>query len=218
MDGSVVTIGRNDGGSTSGDSASDGDSGKAIELFALVAYLPEALSEFLSRIRRDLDPHFLGKPHLTLLPPRLLSSTWEQAWAELQPAIAASSPVDVGLGDVETFLASQVVYVALSKGYLAVETLHGLLNAGCASCRELWPYHPHVTLAHGFFSENLADAAKNAQHRWSEYSGERGFTIDRLTWVKTTIVPGVNERGTRSLVASDSMWVDLAESKLATRI
>lgn len=218
MEGSVVTIGRADGGNTSGDHASGGDSGRAIEFFALVAYLPEALSEFLSGLRQELDPRFRGKPHLTVLPPRPLKFPWDEAWAELRPAIAASPRVAVELGDVETFTASQVVYLALRTGHAAVQTLHELLNAGCAGCGEAWPYHPHITLAHGSFAASFADATQNAQRWWSEYNGEREFTVDRLTWVKTTIVPGVNDRGTRSLVASDSAWVDLAESELAARI
>jgi 2'-5' RNA ligase len=218
MDGSVVTVGSADGGSSSSDRSSSDGSSRAIEFFALVAYLPEPLSEFLSSLRRDLDPRFQGKPHLTILPPRPLRSTWEEAWAELRPAIRGSRPIAVELGDVEVFSESQVVYLALREGYAAIEGLHKLLNAGCASCGEAWPYHPHITLAHGFFAENFADAAKNAQRRWAAYRGERGCTIDRLTWVRTTIVPGVSERGTRSLVASDSAWVDLAESELLARI
>jgi len=218
MEGSVVTIGNADGGNTSGDHAPGDGSGRAIEFFALVAYLPEALSEFLSALRHDLDPRFCGKPHLTILPPRPLKFPWDEAWAELRPAIAASPRVAVELGDVETFAASQVVYLALRKGHAAVQTLHQQLNSGCAGCGEAWPYHPHITLAHGSTGENLVDAAQNARRRWSEYGGERDFIIERLTWVKTTIVPGVNDRGTRSLVASDSAWVDLAESELAARV
>jgi 2'-5' RNA ligase len=216
MDGSVVTVGNADGGGTSGECGSSHDSSRATEFFALVSYLPRALSEFLSNLRHDLDPRFLGKPHLTILPPRPLQFPWNQAWAELRPAIEASPRFAVELGDVETFNASQVVYLALRKGQGAVETLHELLNAGCAGCGESWPYHPHVTLAHGSFGEKFGDAATDAQRRWNDYSGERGFTVDRLTWVKTTIVPGVNDRGTRSMVASDSAWVDLAESELSS--
>jgi 2'-5' RNA ligase len=218
MDGSVVTVGNADGGDTSGECGSSSDSGKAIEFFALVSYLPEVLSEFLSSLRHDLDPRFLGKPHLTILPPRPLKFPWDQAWAELRPAIAASPRVAVELGDVETFSKSQVVYLALRKGQAAVETLHKLLNTGCAECGESWPFHPHITLAHGSFGEKFAEAAVYAQRRWSEYSGQREFTMDRLTWVKTTIVPGVNDRGTRSMVASDSAWVDLAETELSAQV
>lgn len=218
MDGSVVTVSSADNGSSSSDRSSSDGSSRAIEFFALVAYLPEPLSEFLSSLRHDLDPRFRGKPHLTILPPRPLKSTWEEAWTELRPAIRGSRPIAVELGDVEVFGESQVVYLSLREGYAAIEGLHKVLNAGCAGCGEAWPYHPHITLAHGNLAENFADAAKNAQRRWTAYRGERGCTIDRLTWVRTTIVPGVSERGTRSLVASDSAWVDLAESELLARI
>ena len=206
MDGRVVTVGSADGGSSNG----------TIDFFALVVYLPEPLSEFLSALRRDLDPRFCGKPHLTILPPRPLLSPWNEAWAELKPAICNSHPFHVELGNVETFDASRVVYLSLREGFPAVEALHRLLNMGCTNCgQEAWPYHPHITLAHKSLAENFLDAAADAQRRWIEYRGDRGFLVDRLTWVKTTIVPGVNEPGTRSLVASDSAWVDLAESELA---
>ena len=208
MDGSVVTVGSADGGSSSG----------TIEFFALVTYLPEPLSEFLSSLRQELDPRFRGKPHLTILPPRLLASSWDEAWAELRPNITKSHPFPVTLGDAETFDASRVVYLALRNGFTAVQALHDVLNSGCANCGEAWPFHPHITLAHKLASENFAEAAETARKKWSAYNGDRGFAVDRLTWVKTTIVPGVSDRGTRSLVASDSEWVDLADSELSARI
>ena len=208
MNGSVVTVGNADGGSSSG----------TIEFFALVAYLPEPLSEFLSSLRQELDPRFRGKPHLTILPPRLLTYSWKEAWAELRPSITKSHPFPVSLGNVETFDASRVVYLALRDGFTAAQALHDVLNSGCASCGEAWPFHPHITLAHKLPTENFGEAAESARKRWNEYKPDRGFTVDRLTWVKTIIVPGVSDRGTRSLVASDSEWVDLAESELSARV
>ena len=168
---------------------------------------------------RTLILGFRGKPHLTILPPRALKTPWDKAWAELRPSIAQSHPVAVQLGNVDKFDASRVVFLSLREGYVAVEALHKRLNVGCARCgEEAWPFHPHVTLAHKSSAENFAEAAETAKNRWSEYHRERSFMVDRLTWVKTTIVPGVSERGTRSLVASDSEWVDLAESELSARV
>src|SRR6516164_3833575 len=157
MDGLVVTVGDADGGSPSG----------TIDFFALVAYLPEPLSEFLSSLRQDLDPRFTGKPHLTILPPRPLSLPWGEAWAELRPTIAKSHPLRVTLSDVETFEASSVVYLALCDGY------NDVLNSGCANCGEAWPFHPHITLAHKSAAENFSEAAESARRRWREYDGER---------------------------------------------
>jgi 2'-5' RNA ligase len=213
MDGPVVTV----DGSSSGDRTSSEGSGGAIDLFALVVYLPDPLSSFLSHLRHDLDPRFQGRPHLTILPPRPLPSSWEQAWSELKVAIHSSQPVEVELGEVEMFQQSQVVYLSLREGYTEIQNLHQRLNEGCARCGEAWPYHPHITLGHGFFGGSFAEAARSAQQRWNTYSGARKFTIGRLTWVKTTIIPGVSERGTRSLVASDSVWIDLADSELSAK-
>lgn len=212
MDGSVVTIGHT-GGSGSGDSQ-QAEFPREVEFYSLVSYLPEGLSKFLSELRRQFDPRFPGKPHLTILPPRPLKTAWSDAWSELRRAIVAMNPVTVELGDVETFPASRVVYLSLRQGYASIEALHETLNAGCASCGEVWPYHPHITLAHGIRAENFEEAAREGQLRWNEYGGERQFLVRRLTWVKTSIAPGLTEKETRGKVTSENAWTDLAESDL----
>jgi 2'-5' RNA ligase len=194
------------------------ETGGALEFFALVAYLPEPLSGFLSGLRRDLDPRFKGKPHLTILPPRGLMRPWAEVWQELSGIIAASGSLHIELGGVRTFCESNVVYLGLNRGASEIADLHDRLNTGSAEAGELWEYCPHITLAHGYVGDHFEAAIDNARARWAAYGAPHSFEIERLTWVKTTIVPGVNDRGTRSLVASDSEWVDLAECSLATRV
>lgn len=194
------------------------DTGGALEFFALVAYLPEPLSGFLSGLRKDLDPRFKGKPHLTILPPRSLIRPWAEVWQETVGIIAASDSIHVELGNVRTFYESHVVYLGLNRGASEIADLHDRLNTGCAEARELWEYCPHITLAHGYMGEHFDAAIDGARAKWVGYRHPHNFEIERLTFVKTAIVPGVNDRGTRSLVASDSEWVDLAECSLASRV
>jgi 2'-5' RNA ligase len=191
---------------------------EALEFFALVAYLPEPLSGFVSRLRHDLDPCFAGKPHLTVLPPRPLEGSWSDAWSQVRASIEATPAFEVGLSQVETFAESQVVYLAIREGYTMLQKLHEQLNSGPTCFAEAWHYQPHITLAHGIAGEQVDSALETARRRWREYSLRRSFEVGRLTWVKTVIVPGVSERGTRSLVATNSTWVDLAECDLSQRV
>jgi 2'-5' RNA ligase len=201
-----------------GSAALNGSTSGAVEYYALVAYLPVALSEFLSTVRNELDPRYPGKPHLTLLPPRRLTCPWGVAWEQVRSILEVTPPIHVGLGDVRLFKESDVVYLELRNGWQDVEKLHRRLNDGLVCSAEVWQYHPHITLAHGTPGQDVLAAAAHAQKRWNEYGFDRSFEIGKLTWVKTTIVPGVHDHGTRSPVASDSQWIDLAEGHLATRV
>jgi 2'-5' RNA ligase len=187
---------------------------KGIEFFALVAYLPEPLSGFLSQLRHQLDPRFRGKPHLTLLPPRPLVCSSDDAWADVRREIRRNSSFLVDLGSVGVFAESQVVFLSIRHGASEIEQLHGRLNTGRAGFAEVWRYHPHVTLAHGLFGGDFTSAATEATRCWGLYQGVRQFRVERLVWVKTTIVPGSSGRGTRSMVATDSEWVDLGYQDL----
>jgi 2'-5' RNA ligase len=180
-----------------------------VEFFALVAYLPEPVSTFLSGLRHELDPRFRGKPHLTILPPRPLADSADSAWSEIRKSISASHPIGVRLGDVKTFSGSHVVFVELSAGSPEVAILHQHLNTGQAHFCETWDFHPHVTLAHGVCVENLQATSSAAQSRWAEYFGPRSFRMTQLDWVKTCVHTDPANVGKRSLVQSDSEWVDL---------
>src|SRR5439155_14771949 len=92
-----------------------------IEYFALVAYLPEPLSGFLSELRHQLDPRFRGKPHLTLLPPRPLVCSSDEAWRGLRHEIRRRRTFVVDLGNVGTFAESQVVFLSVRQGEGEIE-------------------------------------------------------------------------------------------------
>jgi len=185
------------------------DAGGVVEFFALVAYLPEPVATFLSGLRHELDPRFCGRPHLTILPPRPLGFSPSMVWREVQQLLSSSHPIRVGLGDVETFSESHVIFLQLSTGASEIEILHQRLNTGKANYPEPWKFHPHVTLAHGVCAEKFQATSIDARARWAEYCGPRSFSMTQLDWVKTSVHTDPANVGNRGLVRSDSEWADL---------
>jgi 2'-5' RNA ligase len=193
---------------------SSSDASELVEFFALIAYLPEPIATFLSVLRHQLDPGFRGRPHLTILPPRPLANSPQAVWSEVQQMLASSHPIEVGLGEVETFSESHVIFLRLNAGAREIEVLHQQLNRGKANFRETWEFHPHVTLAHGVCAEKFQATSLAACAHWAEYCGPRRFPVEQLDWVKTCVHIDSANVGKRGLVRSDSEWVDLTHWNL----
>src|SRR5258706_2472526 len=123
--------------------------GTRINSFALVAYLPEALGEYLDRFRAELVTDCCAKAHLTVLPPRPLLCPPDEAWQKLNQKLQDVQPFRVELGEIELFPVTQVIYLSVLKGGPELERLHVMLNSGCLAFREPFQFHPHLTLAQG---------------------------------------------------------------------
>lgn len=128
--------------------------------------VPEPYGSFLQRQRAAFgDPAAHGIPtHITLLPPT-------EADAAALPAIerhlaevaATSQPFRLRLEGTDTFRPlSPVVFVKLVEGEEGCTDLQARVRAGSGPCaRELqFPYHPHVTVAHGIDEESMDRAQK----------------------------------------------------------
>lgn len=173
-----------------------------INCFALVAYIPGRLGEFLDELRRDLEPNSLApRAHLTLLPPRPLcpGASVEEAQRYLSRALADVPAMELYLGNVEQFPITNVVFLAVDGGFLQMRKLHGTLNAGPLCYVEPFHYHPHVTLVQGVTSEQAGPINAEAARRWAEYRGPRQFTAESFCFVQNT---------------SANRWLDLAEYSL----
>lgn len=73
--------------------------------YALVAYIKNELGEFVEELRRELHPVHAHLPtHLTVLPPRPLQGSEEDAVTMLRQIAATVAPFQVELGEVESFL------------------------------------------------------------------------------------------------------------------
>jgi 2'-5' RNA ligase len=164
--------------------------GERIDLFALVAYLPEPLAGFVNAVRRELDPACRLRAHITILPPRELTCHPEAASSEIQRIIGQAHSFRISVGEIRVFPGSEVVHLNIEEGLDQLRELHSQLNHGCAKAPELWPYHPHVTLAQDLEPVAVAGAFDLAVRRWREYSGPRSFALEHLTFVRRTLGEG----------------------------
>jgi len=103
----------------------------------------------------------LVPPHVTLLPPTPLADH-ELAGAEAHlAAVAAVHPAfELRLAGTGTFRpVSEVVFVAVVAGGPECGRLAGHVRSGRLARDTEFPYHPHVTVAHGVPPESLDRAA-----------------------------------------------------------
>jgi 2'-5' RNA ligase len=177
--------------------------GGQLNSFALVSYLSDPLAEFLNRLRRDLVPECVAKAHITILPPRPLKSSPEEAWQELRQGLHDFQSFRVELGEINVFPGFEAVYLSIKTGYQELERMHAALNAGGLAYDELFLYYPHLTLAQELPPQELAAKMELAAARWREFPHPRGFTLDKLTFVQNTL---------------ENRWTDLAAVDLATHV
>ena len=60
-----------------------------LNVFALVLYVPSPLGIFLDNLRRELAPACNPHAHVSLLPPRSVAVSWEEASAQAGSTWAA---------------------------------------------------------------------------------------------------------------------------------
>jgi 2'-5' RNA ligase len=158
-----------------------------INSFSLVAYLPEPLAGFVDALRRDIQPGCTARGHVTVLPPRPLMASFEQACEEIASVLDEEHVFSVHLGQVCVFPASGVVHLAIGQGSATLIRLHRALNRGSWEHQEMFYYHPHVTAAQGLDPEAVTRATRVAVERWREYQGPRVFAVERVTLVQNTV-------------------------------
>jgi 2'-5' RNA ligase len=177
--------------------------GNAINSFALISYLPEPLAGYLDSLRCELVPRCTAKSHVTVLPPRPLSSgVPEKAWSDLNDSLNGFPPFRVELGSIEVFEDSNVIYLSIGAGYRELVQMHAALNQGPLQFSEPYEYHPHVTLAQQLTNDQVEAATAMARRRWREFPYSHSFTVDRLTFVQNTM---------------ENRWADLAGRALSIR-
>jgi 2'-5' RNA ligase len=170
-------------------------------VYAVVAYVRNPVGIFVEELRRELHPaHTHADAHLTVLPPRPLSGSGQEALNLLAEVAQAVSRFEVTMGDVETFApVTPTVFLRVARGAYRMRELRERLNRDALYFKEPWPYMPHLTIAK---MDNLKDAEKvlaAARRRWQAYTGPRNVSINSLVLVK-----GSGER-----------WVDVSKLPLA---
>ncbi len=172
-------------------------------LYAAVAYVRSPVGIFVEQLRRELHPaHTHADAHLTILPPRQLLGTEEQALDLITGVCHAVEPFEVTMGDVESFLPiTPTVFIRVARGAYRIRELHDRINRDALHCSEPWPYMPHLTVVKADTAEEVPKVIAKARQYWKEYSDTRQVRISKMTFVK-----GNGER-----------WVDLATVHLGNQ-
>jgi len=154
--------------------------------YALVAYIKDAVGEFVENLRREIHPAHAHLPaHITVLPPRCLQGTETEAIALVEHVCRAANPFDVSLGDVENFMPkTPTVFIRVAFAAYRLRELHDQLNTGALEFNEQWPYMPHLTIAKVDTLEYAACALEIARRRWALFTLPRKVSIHQLTFVR----------------------------------
>lgn len=182
--------------SSGGHPAGQGSAGQ----YAVVAYIPDPLGSYLSAVRSQLVPGCTLRSHITILPPRRLTAGAEALSVEVERLAQSLPAFEVALGDVEVFPATGVIYLALSSGRESVEHAHETLNHGILFAEDVFPFHPHVTIAQNLGAAPFDEVLAAARRLWKECPWPRHFPVEELVLVRN--------------VAPDC-WQDLSRHPLA---
>jgi 2'-5' RNA ligase len=140
--------------------------------------LPEPYGSELTAVRQrvgDPDAHIVPT-HVTLLPPTTVDHVLvPEIHQHLVAAAAKTDAFRIRLRGTGTFRpVSPVVFVALAEGIAACEMLETRVRAGVLWRPVLFPYHPHVTVAHDL----PPDVLDTAMEDLADYDAT--FTVDRF--------------------------------------
>lgn len=169
-------------------------------MYAAVAYVRNPVGIFVEELRRELHPaHTHANAHITILPPRPICGTEEQALELLRTAARSSAPFDITMGDVETFIpTTPTVFIRVAYGAYRMRELHDKINLGALCFDEPWPYMPHLTIVKADTVDEARKIVGLSRQRWDCFAQGRKIRIDSLAFVK-----GNGDR-----------WVDLASIPL----
>jgi len=169
--------------------------------YAVVAYVRNALGHFVEELRRDLYPEHGHLPaHITVLPPRPLCGSEDEALEGIRRALPLFGPFPAELGDVENFMpATPTVFLRVARSAYRFRELHDALNTGALHCEENWPYMPHLTIVKMPATAEAERADAISRTRWQGFHGKRGFTVRELTFVRE---------------GEANHWIDLATLQL----
>lgn len=169
-----------------------------INEFAVVSYIPERLGDFITRLREELVDGCVARSHVSILPPRPLNVSPDQAQMELRNRSSVFEAFEIDIPRLRIFEATSVIFADVGRGSDCFFEMHDALNTGPFAWREPYAYHPHITLAQGFDPCTVAERYELAVRRWKE-APQSDVPIENLTFVRNTSV---------------NRWVDLAEFEL----
>jgi 2'-5' RNA ligase len=154
-------------------------------LYALVAYIPNPLGHYLDGLRVQLVPGYDPRAHVTLVPPRPLPGSEQEALSHIQECCRDLSAFEIEVTSVAVFESSKVVYLELGAGREDLIRIHRYLNQGPLYYEEPYLYHPHITLAQDLTAAQVDGKAAQARQIWSRFTSPRYFTVEELVFVRS---------------------------------
>ena len=145
------------------------------------------MGAYLNELRAELVPGCKLRSHITLLPPRLLSSPPERLVRELEEKVPSLRSFNVTLGDLDIFSSTGVIYLGLRSGQNELLEMHHTLADGIFAFDEPFRFHPHITLAQEIPADRLQQCLNHAHARWRAWAHDRSFPISNLTFVRNVI-------------------------------
>lgn len=152
--------------------------------FALVAYIPAPLGDFLTRLRTELVPASRLMAHVTVLPPRVLDAPADVLSRYLETRLRRMRAFELEAGNIEIFPLTSVIFLSLIGGRGAVEDMHEELNRGALEAGEWFEFHPHITLAQQVPADEVLSVYDRARTRWGQWKRSRQFPVETLTFVQ----------------------------------
>jgi len=154
------------------------------QLYALIGFIPGPLGDYLDLMRQELIPGCPFRSHVTILPPRKLRGAPGDLSADLARRLEIMEALEISIGEIEVFAATNVIYLAIQTGREALDCAHDLLAQGVFASEEPYPFHPHITLAQEFPAGRLVEFLARARVLWAEWRKERRFVLERLSFVR----------------------------------
>jgi 2'-5' RNA ligase len=153
-------------------------------VIGIVVPVPEPWAQLLVDWRSKVgDPQAsLVPPHVTLLPPTEVPVADRAAISSHLAEVArCHPPFDMHLSGTGTFSpVSDVVFIAVARGIGSCELLANDIRRGPLARSLSFPYHPHVTVAHGV-PEDMLELAYSGL---ADLSAE--FRVDSFTEFEQT--------------------------------
>src|SRR5262249_12468298 len=116
-----------------------------LNIYALVIYIPGPLGRFLDDLRRELVPSYKPNAHVSVLPPRSLSTDWTTASEQARAELEAWNPFEIELTDLRIFPVTEVLYLEVGAGAAELRKLNAAMNTRALQFQEPFEYHPHIT-------------------------------------------------------------------------
>ena len=152
-------------------------------IFALVSYITDPLGFFLTELRKTLAGDPIPQPHITILPPRPLMPSLEDASLEVKSKLEGFTRFEVELGQVSLFPETNILYLEVAKGSGDLQVLHDVLNSGSLQHAERFEYSPHVTISGPIAEADVENGRKQAQAACSGSGMSFRFTVSEIVFL-----------------------------------